>query len=50
MRAGGSVALVSQRLASQLWGVGQAVGRQLRHVRGANDAWVRVVGVVGDVD
>ena len=50
MREGGSVALVSQRLASQLWGVGQAVGHHLRHVRGANDAWVRVVGVVGDVD
>ena len=50
MRDGGSVALVSQRLASQLWGGGQVVGRHLRDVRRASDAWVRVVGVVGDVD
>ena len=49
-RTGGEVALVSRQLAARLWGADNPVGRQLRRRTAAEDAWVRVVGVVGDVD
>ena len=51
-REGGAVALVSQRLATRLWGDENPLGRELRRRRGAldDDGWLRVVGIVGDVD
>ena len=49
-REGGAVALVSRGLATELWGRENPLGRQLRQVLMAEDAWMRVVGVVGDVD
>ena len=52
-RDGCAVALVSRRLATRLWGNEDAVGRLLRPSGGTDnseDVWVRVVGVVGNVD
>ena len=52
-RDGGAVALVSRRLATRLWRDEATIGRLLRRSGGADasdDTWMRVVGVVGDVD
>ena len=49
-REGGDVVIVSRTLATALWGTDDPVGRQLRRASGGEDDWLRVVGVVGDVD
>ncbi len=43
------VCLVSQRLAHSLWPGQDAIGRRLQPEAGADDEWLTVVGVVGDV-
>jgi predicted permease len=50
VREGADVALVSEQLALRLWGHDEPVGRRLRPRQGDPDAWLTVVGVVGDVD
>jgi predicted permease len=49
-RHGSEVVLVSARLARELWGTTDVVGRRLRNGLGGEEPWLRVVGVVGDVD
>jgi len=47
---GRRVALVSAGLAAKLWPHDGAVGRQLRLTRDEPGPWLRVVGVVGDIE
>ncbi|HVS16422.1 MAG TPA: ADOP family duplicated permease [Thermoanaerobaculia bacterium] len=49
-RDGGDAAVLSRGLAQRLWPDGDAVGRRLRAVGGGGAEWLRVVGVVGDVE
>ena len=49
-RGGGDVAIVSAGLAASLWGRADPLGRLVRATSFDNAPWLRVVGVVGDVD
>ncbi len=49
-REGGEVALVSSTLASRLWPEGGALERRIRFHGDQEAPWLRVIGVVGDVD
>ncbi len=50
VREGAAVALVSSRLARELWGASDPIGRQLGTRNAEPGSWLTVVGVVGDVD
>jgi len=50
VREGAAVALVSERLAESLWAGEVALHRRIRTVGGGEGPWLRVVGVVGDVE
>jgi len=50
VREGAAVALVSARLARELWGDADPLGRQLGTRNAEAGSWLTVVGVVGDVD
>lgn len=49
-RSGGDVAIVSRGLADSLWSDVDPIGRHLRAAGDTESPWLRVVGVVGDVD
>ena len=49
-RGGADVAIVSRGLADALWGDVDPLGRRLRAAGDTDSPWLRVVGVVGDVD
>ena len=50
IRDGADVALVSQRLAAELWPGQDPLGRRLRRDNRAEGTWLRIVGVTADVD
>ncbi len=49
-REGGEVALISHALANRLWPEGGALERRIRFHGDQAAPWLRIVGVVGDVD